>query len=320
MILTDDELRNAAIEIMRLPTGRTLQERIGASDLAVGCDRCLAMRMRGHDRPSPQADRPWMGKEWGTAGHLLMQSRIDSLMQESEGLTEIEREQMRRLVGLPLGTRTEVRLMVADLRGYGPGYGHIDLWLPGQIGDWKGSTRIKSALLQHFLAQLRGETSRWEKQKDTARYEGGWKLKLDSHTVVSFSAREFADAMDVMVYKMNGYFAQQTMYMHGRTLAGSPVTRGSIIWLNRDGNGFFDDPASARYEDPKAHHDVWVMSFDYHPEEAQRLIARAERIWAQLEAGAAFADFEQSERCWPCSMEEKQESIPDVDGVMGVRA
>lgn len=313
-VLTDDQLRHMGVSLLRKPSQRTLQERIGASDMADECDRCLAMRMRGIKRTSPQAERPWFGAEWGTAVHLLMQERIDGLMaqiDDDESLTPAERQQVALYVeatfGVPRGTKTETRLMVADLKGYGPVFGHIDLDLPYQIVDWKGSTRIKSALLQDFLAQTNGnEARRWEKQKDTARYEGGYKLKLDSKTVASMSNRAYREAMDGMVYKMNRYFGQQTMYLHGRHLAGRPAVKGSILWLNRDGNGYFDDPGSDRYEDPQAHHDVWVLSFGYHEAEAQRLIARAEGIWAKLEAGAPFSEFEQSDHCYVCSFEERE--------------
>src|SRR6516225_1064060 len=258
-MLTEDDWRNLTIELMRLPSKRTRQTRIGASDLADNCDRCLAMKMRGHNRPSPQADRPWMGAEWGTAGHLLMQERIDSLVNDSDDLTPTERQILRQTIGLPEDTRTERHIKVADLRGYGPVFGHIDVDMPDEIGDWKGSTRVKSAFLHDYLVSFRGGEPRWVKQNDTKAYEGGYKLKLDSTTTAQVSKRAYDEKMAGMVAKMDGYFGQQTMYQHGRELEGRPVKRGSIIWLNRDDNGYFDDPASNRYNDPNAHHDVWVM-------------------------------------------------------------
>ncbi len=365
-ILDDIELRHLVVGILQKPSERTLQTRIGASDLADNCDRCLAFKMKGIDRRSPQADRPWFGAEWGTAGHLLMQSRIEEILAaiEDESLTPAEREQAQRLAttvfGLPAGTRAERRLKVAFIPGYGWVYGTIDLdlpgqigalglhlllnaegklplraflpvfwtsWaiglvLPGQIGDYKGSTRKKAALLQDFLAIARGEEQRrWVKQKDTKAYEGGYKLNMGSDAVVSLSKKKYDEEMDKAVYKMNGYFDQQTIYMHGRALEGRPVTRGSIIWLNRDGNGYFDEPSAARYDDPTAHHDVWILSFDYNAQHAQSIIDRAARIWAQLEANIPFAEFDQSPACYVCSFEEKEKlrlsEVPDIEVAYG---
>lgn len=313
MILDDNELRHMIVALLRKPSARTLQTRIGASDLSDGCDRCLAMKMRGLERTSPQADRPWFGAEWGTAGHMLMESRINELLASihDDTLSPEQRQatalQVESAFGLPAGTRVERRLLVAEIPGYGPVYGTIDLDLPDQIGDFKGSTRKKSALLQDYLAEARGEElRRWVKQKDTARGPGGYKLNLGSDAVVALSHTKYREAMDGMVHKMNGYFGQQTMYLHGRALEGRPVSRGSIIWLNRDGNGYFDDPGANRYEDPTANRDVWILSFDYNADYAQHLIDRAAWLWAQMEAGAAFADFEQAAACYVCSFEEKE--------------
>ena len=318
-ILTDDELRYAFVQILRMETARTKQTRIGASDLCDRCDRCLAMKMRGIKRTSPQAERPWFGREWGTAVHGLMESRINEITawERDETLTPQEREQMRLLVqaayGLPEGTRSERRVKICDIPGYGEVFGTIDVDMPHQIVDFKGSTRMKSALLHDYLEGVRGGTDmRWEKQRDTKAYQGGYKLKLDSKTTASLSYKAFQDEMAKMVYKMDGYFGQQSLYMHARRLEGQPVAKGSIAWLNRDGNGWADDPASEAWVAAR-HHDVWILSFDYNHDYALALIDRGAAVYAKLEAGAEFAEFEQSEWCYACSFEKEQLEIPDID-------
>ncbi|MDF2506289.1 MAG: hypothetical protein K0Q52_148 [Microbacterium sp.] len=319
-VLSDDELRYALVQLFRMPTARTLQTRIGASDLCDRCDRCLAMKMRGIERTSPQAERPWFGREWGTAGHGLMESRINEVTKwerETE-LSQTEREAFARIVqanfGLPVGTRSERRILICEIPGYGPVYGTIDIDLPGQIVDLKGSTRKKSALLQDFLAIQRGEElRRWVKQKDTKAYRGGYKLNLGGDAVVSLSYTQYEQEMAKMVYKMDGYFGQQTLYMHGRRLEGRPAVRGTIAWLNRDGNGYFDDPGASGYEDPSKNRDIWMLTFDYNHDYALSLIDRGADIFARLETGAAFVDFDSHPDCYACSFEKEQTAVPDIE-------
>jgi hypothetical protein len=320
-ILTDDELRYSIIKLLQMPTERTLQTRIGASDLCDRCDLCLAMKMRGIERTSPQAERPWFGREWGTAGHGLIENRLQRLTswEEDSELSDSEKEQFARIIraeyGLPVGVHSERRLKIATIPGYGDIFGTIDLDLPWQIGDLKGSTRKKSALLQHFLAQqgFPGFVSHWEKQKDTKTYRGGYKLKVTSDTVTSLSYNDFESEMAKMVYKMDKYFGQQTLYMHGRELEGRPVERGSIVWINRDGNGYYDNPGAPDYENETRQRDVWILSFDYNRDYAQGLIDRGADIFARLEGGAAFADFESHPDCYSCSWELDKTEIPDMD-------
>jgi hypothetical protein len=322
-ILSDDELRYSLVQLLRKPSERTLQTRIGASDLCDRCDRCLAMKMRGIERTSPQADRPWFGAEWGTAVHGLIESRINEVnaWEADTELSPDEREAFARIVqatfGLPHGTRSERRVLICSIPGYGPVYGTIDIDLPWQIVDLKGSTRKKSALLQDFLAIQRGlPERRWAKQKDTKAYRGGYKLNLGGDTVASLSHAQHEAEMAKMVYKMDGYFGQQTLYLHARHLEGRPAVRGTIAWLNRDGNGYFDDPGAAGYEDATKNRDVWMLSFDYNHDYALALIDRGADIYARLETGAAFVDFDSHPDCYACSFEKErltQADIPDIE-------
>ncbi len=324
-VLTDNELRYLAIKLLSAPTARTRQTRVGASDLANECDRCLAMAMANIVRPrNPRADAIWLQPEIGTGIHSVQEQRIKELHLIANGayhdadIGEEVRAMAREVAAMTPGARAEMRIKIGDIPGYGPVYGTIDLKLLLQIVDWKSADRIKSAFLHDFLLQHgllpAGTKPRWEKQKDTARYEGGYKFEYGSSghakRTAAISFRKFQEAMEGMVYKMNGYHIQQSLYMHGCHLAGEPVVKGTIMWINRDGNGLNDVPSGSRYEDPNAIHDIWPLSFDYHADTALAALDRGARIWARIERGGQPEDFDAAEHCFPCSME--REKLEDI--------
>lgn len=297
-LMTPQEHRHLVISMLRAPKARDVQYGIGASDLANDCDRCLAHRLLGNTIPNARADSLWLGAELGTAIHGHLQSRHEEL-HTSPFFPQLH------------GSKAEEHLVFGHIRGYGDvrgdSGGTIDLSLELEIDDYKGSTREKSCTLQDYLQSqgiMRvGLEPWWEKQKDTAKYEGGYKLKTKSNTVVSRSAREHREALEGMKHKVTGYYGQLQTYGLARARAGRPVQRLNIVWINRDGHGMFDDPANARYEDPTAIHDVWVQSFDYNEAYALGLLARAQQIWDALTAGATPGDFAQAPHCFVCSIE-----------------
>ncbi|MEV5068923.1 hypothetical protein MRBLMI12_000479 [Microbacterium sp. LMI12-1-1.1] len=297
-ILDDAEIRNLVISMLRAPKARDVQRGIGASDLSNDCDRCLANRLLGRIIPNPRADSLWLGAEMGTALHGHLQGRHDEL-HDSPMFPQLH------------GSHAEEHLFFGRINGYGDVHGDsggtIDLSHPWQLEDYKGSTRKKSCLLQDYLqsigAMRQGLEPWWKKQKDTKAYEGGYKLNLGSGITAQLSANEYREELEGMKHKVNGYYGQLNTYGLARARAGRPVTRLSIVWINRDGHGMFDDPAHPRYEDPNAIHDVWVLSFDYNEAYALGLLARAQRIWDALSAGATPGDFTQAAHCFPCSLE-----------------
>lgn len=313
-VLSDAELRFLGISLLSMPSGRTLQQRIGASDLANDCDRCLAMAMANIERPkNPRAEAIWMQKEIGTGIHFVQQHRLEEAHAAARDFAQHVSDTVRNIVAMTPGARAERRIKIGHIPGYGDVYGTIDLDLPHQIGDWKSADRIKSALLHDYLLSAgffpEGTEPKWQKQKDTKAYSGGYKLEYGSSSgakrVASLSFRDYQEALGGMVHKMNGYHVQQELYMHGRHLIGEPVVKGSIIWINRDGNGFNDVPTATRYEDKKSFHDVWVVSFDYHEETALRALDRGAEIWARIQAGHQPEDFDASDHCFPCSFEKE---------------
>ena len=139
------------------------------------------------------------------------------------------------------------------------------------------------------------------------------------HRYIKLSEKEYAEQMAGMVHKMNGYFAQVQLYCFARAQVGRPVERGSIVFINRDGNGYFDLPYGDRYNDESAMHDIWPLSFDASEDAARQIIARAQGIFDLVKRGVPYAEFEQAPQCWTCLNEERStdeadlmENLPDT--------
>lgn len=291
-LLSDSEMRHLAISLLTAPTARDKQRRIGASNLSNGCDYCLACNFQGDDRATPITDRAWMGRVLGTAFHAVLEQRINEALDfdglEGE-LLQAAQAQMQTLIGLHPDAKSEVHTLFAHIVGYGDVGGTIDLQLPGQIGDWKGSTRKKLCILIDFLAVQQGLEAPYGRK----------------HAAVKLSEAEYADEMLKMEYKVTGYFGQQTLYCHGVNINGGDARKASLIFLSRDGTGWFDNPMAADYENPKRVHDVFVMSFDYNEEYALALIQRGQDIFDHLNAGGVPSDFGSHEHCFPCGIDRK---------------
>lgn len=292
MILTDQELRHMTISVLTQKTERDMQTRIGASDLSDQCDVCLGFKFAGMERTVPFIEGLWMGRTWGTAQHSILENKITEALTFDglEGATlQLAREQAETILGLHPDARTEVHVFFCDIPGYGPVGGTIDADLPEQIIDWKSSTRKKICPLLDYMEIRAGRPARYGR----------------TNTWVKLSEKEYAAEMLSMEYKVNGYFGQLNLYLRG---AGK--SHGSIVFLNRDGTGAFDNPGGARYEDPKAVHDVNVISFDYDEAYTDALIARGAAIWAHIETGGNPADFTSHPMCYTCGQLDKSAGTP----------
>lgn len=282
-LASDEDIRFMTISLLKAPTARDLQTRVGASDLSDGCDRCLAHKFAGNTRNSPIADRSWMGRVLGTAFHKILELRIRYII----------KQKMEALVGLHPEAEAEKHVMFANFAHYGEVGGTIDVILNAlQIIDWKGSTRKKICLLIDYMA----------------KQEGLEEVFGRKHTWVKLSEREYAEEMEKMAYKVTGYYGQANLYMRG-----SGRVHASLVFIARDGTGTFDNPAGARYTDPKVVHDVYVLSFDYDEAYAEALIARGQAIVDHLAAGGQPDDFASNPVCFYCSQESKGEVQPVPD-------
>jgi hypothetical protein len=306
-LIGDEGIRHLAISLLTVPTARDKQRRIGASDLSNGCDRCLAGKFLGDSRETPMTARTWMGRVLGTAFHGVLEGRIAEVL-DFTNFTPEEVRHAAGVLGLPIEARAEVHTFFAELRGYGPVGGTIDLELPGEIVDWKGSTRKKLCLLIDFMQTQKGLPAPYGR----------------THKEIKLSEKQYAEEMEKMAYKVQGYYGQQTLYMHGKVQEGEDVRRATLVFLNRDGTGFFDVPSENRYDDEKAVHDVHVIGFNYNAAYAESLIARGQAIWDYLEAGGEPTAFPSHPQCFPCGLEKqaavKAAETPDIEAKFGAAA
>jgi hypothetical protein len=332
-LLNDQEIRHIAISLLTLKTDRDKQTRLGASDLSNGCDFCLAHKFLGIDRSSGRADAAWMGRVLGTGFHGILDGRVQELQAQGDEILEA-------LTGIPAGSHSEHHVVFGTIGTYGEVGGTIDLDLGAQLVDWKGSTRLKICLLIDYirrtlgLPEIFGRNGKYfEVKTDTSEAKESATLRklvakavkaktfeaakailedlpepadivLYRKAIDALSEKEYEHEMAMMAYKVAGYYGQQTLYMHAR----EDLVRASLVLLARDGTGFFDNPAGARYDDETAVRDVHVLSFDYSKEYAEALLARALAIWEFLEAGGKPTAFERHELCHACGEELQAEA------------
>lgn len=94
----------------------------------------------------------------------------------------------------------------------------------------------------------------------------------------------------VQKYKLDGvpyqYIVQQTLYAEGLILEGIDIERISLVFINRDGSG--DD-------------DVWVHSFDYDQDIADKAWERLSVLAAYVDAGNDVETIASDPKCWYCN-------------------
>ncbi|QIK64563.1 hypothetical protein G7068_16070 [Leucobacter viscericola] len=297
MALTDDEVRRLAVDILKAPTARDMQQKIGASNLANGCNYCLACNLMGDMRETPMLDRAYLGRVWGTAIHALKEMRQKAWLAEQRKADREEWDDIKRQRIAPFARRfpdaqVEKRFSLGLIPGYGRVGSTADLFLPseGHLFDWKGSKRKDILLLIDFLHMQKGHP------------EGIFGRR---HQDVKLSEAQYAEQMVKMEYKVTGYFAQLQSYGRGKALQGYDVKRMSIVLIARDGTGWFDNPGLDGWEDEHKKHDLYVLSFDYNPEYANFVWQRGLDIWAELQSGKPLEGFERNVNCFPCSLEVK---------------
>ena len=133
-----DRILLALREIMLTPTARDEQVTIGPSDLGDPCDYHLGMKMAGEKPQREFSMFPWLG----TAIHTLIEKLVSvKNLTLHPGMNEMAWE----LFGAPSGARTEVKIFICNIPGYGDVWGSIDVLLIGEncIVDWKSSSLKK---------------------------------------------------------------------------------------------------------------------------------------------------------------------------------
>lgn len=286
MPLTDDEMRKLWVDIFKAPTARDAQTTIGASNLSNGCDFCLASNLTGDMRETPMLDRAYLGRVMGTALHGLAEERQREWLAKGALLSDYARR-------FP-DAKIEERFIIGEIPGYGPVGSTSDLFLPsqGHVCDLKGSKRKDILLLIDFLHMQR-----------TGASEG---IFGRSHADIKLSEKQYAEQMVKIEYKVTGYYAQVQLYLRGWRNNGYDASRGSLIFVARDGTGWFDNPGLDGWEDDRKKHDLYVLSFDYDEAYAEMVWNRGVTLWQQLEAGKPVDEFPSNANCFKCGLDRQQ--------------
>ena len=314
MALTDDEIRSLAVDILKAPTARDAQRTIGASNLANGCDYCLACNLTGDMRETPMLDRAYLGRVWGTAGHGLIEERTKKWLAlarkaDRENWDDLKRTEINSFARRFPDAQVEKRLPLGVIPGYGRVGSTADLFLPseGNLLDWKGSKRKDILLMIDFLEMQVGREPIFGRR----------------HDEIKLSEAKYAEAMVKMEYKMTGYYGQLQLYGMGKKKQGYSVSRLSNVFIARDGTGWFDNPGQDGWEDRTRKHDIFVLSFDYDEAYAKMVWQRGATIWERLQAGAELDSFERNGNCFPCSIDARdreKESATDAEVSLKVAA
>lgn len=112
-----------------------------------------------------------------------------------------------------------------------------------------------------------------------------------------------AETVAKALTKMNGYITQAQLYAWGLNNSGVEIEAVSLVFVNRDGTGWFDVPGYDDYDNPNKTHDVWEVTVPYSEEHALAAWGRALTLWEGIEAGKSWEDLKGHEHCFQCEMD-----------------
>lgn len=291
MGMSAQDVRYLAVSLLTLPTARDGQKRVGASNLSNGCQYCLACNLIGDTRESPLLEKLFLGHTTGTALHGLIAERGIAAMEQiaaTSGYDHVRSVQMEAIASHFDDARIEEHIPLGTLGTYGEVGSTPDLVLGSDLIDWKSSTRHKSAIMRDAL----GQTAFGRTHKD-----------------VKLSEAKYAEEIAAALFKITGYVGQESLYAWACNKLGIPVDTMSLVFINRDGTGFYDLPSAAGYDDESKMRDVWVLNLPYDEGYAEAVWNRGLQIWEALENGATPSDFPRHEHCFPCSNEPKDLAV-----------
>lgn len=125
------DLRGILLDLLKRPTERDKQVKVGASNFSQPCPRCLAEQLLSKEPDT--SDRPyWAGAVLGTATHAYIESRVREFFPD----------------WMP-----EKRLTLGELPGYGVIKSTSDLYVPEfkLAVDWKTTTKAKLVFIKEAL-------------------------------------------------------------------------------------------------------------------------------------------------------------------------
>lgn len=227
MSLTDQEVKRLTLDLLKTPSERDRQVKVGASQISNPCDYCLARALQGGPA---EPNHWWLGARIGTAIHNTLEQEADK---------HIDRPRSYHFDALE-GAVIEQRITLGTISGYGVIASKPDLVLVkhNHLVDHKTTTKKK----------LTG-------------------------------------------YKLNGvptaYIYQTQLYAWGLNKQGTRIDRISLNFIARDGTT--DD-------------DIWVHSFDYDEDAAERAWNRLQGIWDYVSNGGDVSELESDDDCFKCSI------------------
>lgn len=137
MVLSDEQIKRLTLDLLKNPSERDKQRKVGASQIANPCDYCLGRALKQGGESKNQFNRWWMGARIGTAIHNAL---------EAEEEKHIDRPASYHFDALE-GAVIEQRITLGVIDGYGVIGSKPDLVLVkhNQLVDHKTSTRAKIA-------------------------------------------------------------------------------------------------------------------------------------------------------------------------------
>lgn len=129
--MTDFDLTQWGISLLKSPTERDLQTRVGASDLSNMCTRCLADALLAL-KNEPEESPFWLSPRLGAGLHLLIEERAPKH-----------------------GALPEHKLVLGELPGYGLVKSTADLYVTEErlVVDAKSTKRVKLAQYKRVLLE-----------------------------------------------------------------------------------------------------------------------------------------------------------------------
>lgn len=132
MPLEDSQVKRLILDLLKTPSDRDKQRKVGASQIGNPCDYCLARALQGG--PS-EPNRWWLGARIGSAIHAAL---------EEEEFKHIDRPMSYHFEALK-DAKIEEKIVLGHIEGYGTISSKPDLALVGaqHLIDHKTSTKAK---------------------------------------------------------------------------------------------------------------------------------------------------------------------------------
>lgn len=118
------------LNVLKTPTERDKQKKVGPSNLSNACTYCLAVQMTGGQESTIFTGQYWLGAKIGTATHEYV---------DNHGAQPYVINEQKNVIG--------------EIEGYGTIKGSTDVFFPeeGEVGDLKTTTRDKLKFIKRAI-------------------------------------------------------------------------------------------------------------------------------------------------------------------------